>query len=47
MSTRDQWRARLAKLNVDCSRGDPVPHKPLLLLAVLTRLDGGGPCVAS
>lgn len=40
MITRDQWLARLAKLNIDRSRG-PAPHKPLLLLAVLTRLDEG------
>lgn len=40
MTTRDQWLARLAKLNIDRSRG-PAPHKPLLLLAVLVRLDEG------
>jgi hypothetical protein len=40
MTARDQWLARLAKLNIDRSRG-PAPHKPLLLLAVLTRLDEG------
>ena len=40
MSNRDQWLARLAKLNIDRSRG-PAPHKPLLLLAVLARLDEG------
>lgn len=42
MTTRDQWLARLAKLNIDRSRG-PAPHKPLLLLAVLTRIDEGEP----
>ncbi|HUR55653.1 MAG TPA: hypothetical protein VMZ71_16065 [Gemmataceae bacterium] len=40
MTTRDQWLARLAKLNIDRSRG-PAPHKPLLLLAVLARMDEG------
>ncbi len=40
MPTRDQWLARLARLNGDRSRG-PAPHKPLLLLAELTRLDEG------
>ena len=42
MTDRDQWLARLAKLNIDRSR-DPAPHKPLLLLAILTRLDEGEP----
>lgn len=32
--------AKLAKWNIDRSRG-PAPHKPLLLLAVLARLDEG------
>ncbi|HYH63470.1 MAG TPA: HNH endonuclease [Urbifossiella sp.] len=32
---------RLAKLKVDRARGDPAPHKPLLLLAVLDLLDAG------
>ncbi len=40
MTARDQWLARLAKLNIDRSRG-PAPHKPLLLLTVLSRLDEG------
>lgn len=41
MTTRDQWLGRLAELNVNRSQGDPAPHKPLLLLSILTRLDEG------
>lgn len=41
MRVRDHWLNCLAGLNVDHSRGDPAPHKPLLLLAILTRLDAG------
>jgi putative restriction endonuclease len=35
MATADRWRAKLAKLNPDKARGDPAPHKPLLLLVLL------------
>jgi putative restriction endonuclease len=35
MATTDQWLAKLASLKVDKARGDPAPHKPLLLLVVL------------
>jgi putative restriction endonuclease len=35
MATPEQWLARLAKLKVDRARGDPAPHKPLLLLVIL------------
>jgi putative restriction endonuclease len=35
MGTLDEWLGRLAKLKVDKARGDPAPHKPLLLLVVL------------
>jgi putative restriction endonuclease len=28
----DYWLAELSKLRVDQARGDPAPHKPLLLL---------------
>jgi len=42
MSTRDHWLAQLAGLHIDRSRG-PAPHKPLLLLAILNRLDEGEP----
>src|SRR5262245_21315970 len=43
MSTRDQGLSRLTSLNVNRSQGDPAPHKPLLLLSILTRLDEGEP----
>lgn len=43
MSTRDLWLGRLASLNVNRSQGDPAPHKPLLLLSILSRLDEGEP----
>lgn len=35
MANMDQWLAKLANLKVDKARGDPAPHKPLLLLVVL------------
>jgi putative restriction endonuclease len=35
MATPEQWLAKLAKLKLDKARGDPAPHKPLLLLVVL------------
>ena len=35
MATPEQWLGKLAKLKVDKARGDPAPHKPLLLLVVL------------
>jgi putative restriction endonuclease len=35
MATTDQWLTKLANLKVDKARGDPAPHKPLLLLVVL------------
>jgi putative restriction endonuclease len=35
MATSEQWLAKLAKLKVDRARGDPAPHKPLLLLVIL------------
>jgi len=35
MATPQQWLAKFASLKVDRARGDPAPHKPLLLLIVL------------
>ena len=35
MATAEQWLGKLASLKVDKARGDPAPHKPLLLLVVL------------
>jgi putative restriction endonuclease len=34
VATPDQWLTKLANLKVDRARGDPAPHKPLLLLVV-------------
>ncbi len=41
MATSTQWLAKLAKLKVDKSHGDPAPHKPLLLLVVLELAEQG------
>ena len=35
------WLHKLATLKIDRARGDPAPHKPLLLLAVLEMAEGG------
>jgi putative restriction endonuclease len=35
MATPEEWLSKLTKLKVDKARGDPAPHKPLLLLVVL------------
>ncbi len=35
MATAEQWLGKLTNLKVDKARGDPAPHKPLLLLVVL------------
>lgn len=35
------WLHKLATLKVDRARGDPAPHKPLLLLAVLEMAERG------
>lgn len=34
MATADHWLAKLSRLRVDRAKGDPAPHKPLLLLVV-------------
>ena len=34
MNRADYWLAKLSKLRVDRARGDPAPHKPLLLLVL-------------
>jgi putative restriction endonuclease len=41
MATVDTWLDKLSKLRVDRASGDPAPHKPLLLLAVLERAERG------
>jgi putative restriction endonuclease len=35
MATLEQWLGKIANLKVDKARGDPAPHKPLLLLVIL------------
>lgn len=39
MNPTTNWLARLARLRVDRARGHPAPHKPLLLLSILSRID--------
>ena len=41
MATAAQWLGKLAHLKVDKARGDPAPHKPLLLLVVLELAEQG------
>src|SRR5438128_465257 len=41
MATPEQWLGKLAKLKVDKARGDPAPHKPILLLVVLELAEQG------
>lgn len=41
MLTPERLSERLAKLRVDRSHGDPAPHKPLMLLAVLDLIEEG------
>ncbi|HEV3083904.1 MAG TPA: hypothetical protein VGY66_29245 [Gemmataceae bacterium] len=41
MATAEQWLGKLAHLKVDKARGDPAPHKPLLLLVVLELAERG------
>src|SRR5437660_112889 len=42
MATADYWLAQMAKLKVDRARGDPAPHKPLLLLLIIELAEQGG-----
>jgi putative restriction endonuclease len=41
MTIRTDWLDRLAHLKVDRAKGDPAPHKPLLLLVVLELAEQG------
>jgi putative restriction endonuclease len=41
MASSEEWLARLAKLKVDRAKGDPAPHKPLLLLVVFELAEQG------
>ena len=41
MSSSDRWLAKLGHLRCDTARGDPAPHKPLLLLVILELAEQG------
>ena len=41
VSRSDYWLAKFSKLRVDRARGDPAPHKPLLLLALCDLAESG------
>src|SRR5438477_10508811 len=41
MAVPEQWLGKLANLKVDKVRGDPAPHKPLLLLVILELAEQG------
>lgn len=41
MGNSERWFAKLARLRIDKARGDPAPHKPLLLLVVLELAEQG------
>jgi putative restriction endonuclease len=41
MTRSDYWLAKLSKLRVDRARGDPAPHKPLLLLVLCDLVEEG------
>ena len=34
MQSSDKWLEKLSKLRRDRAKGDPAPHKPLLLLVI-------------
>ena len=38
---RERWLAKLARLNVDRAKGNPAPHKPLLLLVLMELAEQG------
>jgi putative restriction endonuclease len=41
MATPEQWLGKFGRLKVDRARGDPAPHKPLLLLVILELAEQG------
>jgi putative restriction endonuclease len=41
MNRPDYWLGKFSKLRVDRARGDPAPHKPLLLLALCDLAESG------
>ena len=38
---RERWLAKLVDLKVDVAKGNPAPHKPLLLLVIMERTEQG------
>ena len=42
MTRPDYWLTKFSKLRVDRARGDPAPHKPLLLLLLFDLVEQGG-----
>jgi putative restriction endonuclease len=42
MNRSDYWLAKFSNLRVDRARGDPAPHKPLLLLVMCDLAESGG-----
>lgn len=41
MTRPDYWLTKLSKLRLDRARGDPAPHKPLLLLVLCDLVEKG------
>jgi putative restriction endonuclease len=41
VSRSDYWLTKFSKLRVDRARGDPAPHKPLLLLVLCDLAESG------
>ena len=41
MTRPDYWLAKFSKLRIDRARGDPAPHKPLLLLVLCDLIEKG------
>src|SRR6266446_9721920 len=41
MGNTEDWLAKLVHLRIDRARGDPAPHKPLLLLVILELAEQG------
>ena len=40
-TSQERWLAKLRKLRVDVARGDPAPHKPLLMLVAIELAEQG------
>src|SRR5690242_18406206 len=41
MATIGEWLEKMRALRIDRASGDPAPHKPILLLAILDLAEGG------